>query len=301
MSPQPPEDKASSSQPKSKQERIRDNQRRSRARRQEYLADLERRLSECQLSAREADLQRSAFIELQIENTRLRELLALAGVNEQFVDHYVSQAVSQAAHFPNESNPALRQLKPKITPVDPGRTLSSSSLPPPNRQQLSPQQLASRSDPQIPTIPTTADGVTPHTPAMSYTSSSGYQISPMPMNNPTTFDWRYQSGRSTPIQHPSHQSQHMQAQQFRHQSDVLICDTFGIPARNVPTIADETSVLCSVAKQMIEQYNIPPAEMEQVKIKLSEGFCRPAYEGGSCCVQNSKLFEVLNELSQRYT
>lgn len=39
-------------QTKTKQERIRDNQRRSRARRQEYLSDLEKRLSECQLTCK---------------------------------------------------------------------------------------------------------------------------------------------------------------------------------------------------------------------------------------------------------
>lgn len=300
MSSQPPEDRSTPSSSKSKQERIRDNQRRSRARRQEYLADLERRLSECQLSAREADLQRSAFIELQIENTRLRELLALAGVNEQFVDHYVSQAVSQVA-YPQDNNPALRQLKPKIAPVDPGRTLSSSSLPQSNRQQHSVHQLSSRSAPSIPTIPSTSDGMSPQTPTSSYHASTPFPGSPMTTNAPTTFDWRYQSGRSTPVQHQPQHSHQMNAPQFRRHSDMLVCDTFHIPARNNPPIADENAVLCSVAKQMIEQYNIPPAEMEQVKLKLSEGFCRPAFEGGGCCVQNSKLFEVLNDLSQRYT
>lgn len=143
MSSEPPEDKATPLQPKSKQERIRDNQKRSRARRQEYLADLERRLSECQLTCQEADMQRPAFLGLQIENTRLRELLALTGVNDQFVDQYVAQAVAQVAQHPQETNPGLRQLKPKIAPVDTSRSLSSNYLQASDRQQPGIQRVPS--------------------------------------------------------------------------------------------------------------------------------------------------------------
>ncbi|OQV08973.1 hypothetical protein CLAIMM_13165 isoform 1 [Cladophialophora immunda] len=70
----------------SKQQRVRDNQRRSRARRREYLAELENQLQQCHIICREADLQRNAFAELQAENARLRDLLKNAGISPDDVE-----------------------------------------------------------------------------------------------------------------------------------------------------------------------------------------------------------------------
>ena len=92
------------------QARIRDNQRRSRARRQEYLRDLERRLRECYVACREAELQRSAFQELQAENPRLRELLGLVGVSKALIQAFVRHDDAQV----QSPTSALRQLKPKL-------------------------------------------------------------------------------------------------------------------------------------------------------------------------------------------
>src|ERR1700761_3593159 len=83
--------------PKSKQERIRDNQRRSRARRQEYLADLERRLNECHVHCPDAYLQRSAFPDLQAENARLRDLLSYAGISPDVVEGFGRESTSSQA------------------------------------------------------------------------------------------------------------------------------------------------------------------------------------------------------------
>ncbi|KAJ9504477.1 hypothetical protein H2202_000533 [Exophiala xenobiotica] len=106
---------------KAKQERIRDNQRRSRARRQEYLAELEQRLEQCRVTCRDADLLRQSFYELQAENDHLRELLSTAGVSSDLVESSLRQRSQQSssnndqrASIPNTTN--LRQLKPKLNP-----------------------------------------------------------------------------------------------------------------------------------------------------------------------------------------
>ncbi|KAK5328823.1 hypothetical protein LTR93_002608 [Exophiala xenobiotica] len=106
---------------KAKQERIRDNQRRSRARRQEYLAELEQRLEQCRVTCRDADLLRQSFYELQAENHHLRELLSTAGVSSDLVESSLRQRSQQSssnsdqrASIPNTTN--LRQLKPKLNP-----------------------------------------------------------------------------------------------------------------------------------------------------------------------------------------
>lgn len=306
MPSEPPEERASTpqSQSRSKQERIRDNQRRSRARRQEYLADLEKRLSECQITCRDADIQRAAFIELQIENTRLRELLSLAGVNDQFVEHYVSQAVAQGTQFPQEVNPALRQLKPKIAAIDPNRMLSSAVSGSGSNSTVNTNAAFQPNSTGIPTSAsapsrrhshnvmssTTSAGPiseqTLTTPTTSYSNVSSFVQPSAEMGSPANFDWLYQ------------QSPILQGQ---NSSDPYLCDAFGIPARRLSRTADDSTILCSVAKQMIDQYHIPPHEMEQVKAKLSRGCFQPSFPGVGCSIDNSILFQVLNELSAKYT
>ena len=98
--------------PKSKQERLRDNQRRSRARRQEHLADLERRLKEYYVICRDADIQRVAVTDLQAENARLRELLNHAGISSDVVESFGRLSVS--AHVGQGTALAHRQIKPNF-------------------------------------------------------------------------------------------------------------------------------------------------------------------------------------------
>jgi len=73
---------------------VRNNQRRSRARRREYIAELERKVEEC----KEHGLQpctpevvpRDTILRLEEENRKLRELLALAGLEQTLVDTHLS-------------------------------------------------------------------------------------------------------------------------------------------------------------------------------------------------------------------
>ena len=97
--------------PKSRQERIRDNQRRSRARSREYLADIERRLEEYQVACREAELQRVALADLQLENAHLRDLLTYVGINADVVERSCRQNISQ--HGVTEIAATQRQIRPK--------------------------------------------------------------------------------------------------------------------------------------------------------------------------------------------
>ncbi|KAF6831160.1 hypothetical protein CMUS01_07438 [Colletotrichum musicola] len=71
--------------------RIRDNQRRSRARKKEYLQNLENRLRECQLQGvtASAEVQQAAR-RVAEENQKLRQLLGNLGVSGDRVDQYLS-------------------------------------------------------------------------------------------------------------------------------------------------------------------------------------------------------------------
>ncbi|KIW89210.1 uncharacterized protein Z519_10062 [Cladophialophora bantiana CBS 173.52] len=216
---------------KYKQERIRDNQRRSRARRQEYLADLERRVHESYIACREADLQRIAFADLKAENARLRDLLKSVGIDpgrKQIDDR------KDAPRNATDVAPAsFRQIMPKLSaPKIPG--------PLPTRQQecrsgtccstcsysprCPPQPAASTENigalydqcpDQLMTLPTTPAA----TPAM--TISSVTNVSP-----------------STALDDET-------AKEC--QDSTSICDTIHVPS-NEALPEDEYSVQCSVIK-----------------------------------------------------
>ncbi|KAK0119754.1 hypothetical protein ONS95_011188 [Cadophora gregata] len=72
--------------------RIRDNQRRSRARRKEYLQELESRLRQCELQGVEASSEiQSAARRVAEENKKLRALLAQHGVRDESIEVYLQR------------------------------------------------------------------------------------------------------------------------------------------------------------------------------------------------------------------
>lgn len=62
-------------------------------------------------------MQREAFRDAQIENTRLRELLRVAGVNDAIVQSYVNQGISQS----QSGDPTQRMLRPRMETGQEGR------------------------------------------------------------------------------------------------------------------------------------------------------------------------------------
>src|ERR1700710_1394102 len=105
---------------KHKQDRVRDNQRRSRARKKKYLTDIETRLKECYITCAQADMQRAAFTELQAENARLREFLSFAGLSLNMIESIIQPDAVQRHPNPIAKS---RLLKPNT------KAISCSSLP----------------------------------------------------------------------------------------------------------------------------------------------------------------------------
>jgi len=269
--------------PKSRQERIRDNQRRSRARKQEYLADLERRLNECYVVCREADLQRTAFTDLQVENTRLRELLNFAGVSPALIESYLQQ---DAGPSQSEAPSTLRQLRPKIlAPDDSTRPSLPSSCTVPGQCSQSSCATTSFSRPGFQTTQAEQSRYGFATSATSATTTmsdlSAFSALPSP-------DWLFApEGANAATQSDSASD-----------SD-FYCDAFLVPP-NGPLLPDDgNTVLCSVAKAMIDQYGLGPQQMHEIKMRLATGFSRSTFAGQGCRVNNQLLFQVLNEISAK--
>jgi hypothetical protein len=105
--------------------RIRDNQRRSRQRRKEYLEELEARLRQCTLQETEYSFQvRRATERVADENQQLRMLLNRTGVGDVTIKNYLQGTVSSETII----GPA-RSLSPKLlpNPYPPGASTGKAS------------------------------------------------------------------------------------------------------------------------------------------------------------------------------
>src|SRR5271155_1545517 len=259
----PDEESADSQSRTSKQARIRDNQRRSRARRQEHLQDLERRLSECHITCKEAELRLNAFKELQIENARLRQLLEILGVNENLINTFVHQDAATAS---SSSTPALRQLKPKIE-FAPG--LAKHSPAPKN-------EVTSNGH------PTNLAALCPPSTISSSQPTTFFTVWPTNLD-PSGLGPRRETPGTSPSNFPVHEP--FRTRSFLPQfqggttyvgglctDESFCCMVFGNKATGPLRAAHENTVLCSSAKEMIDQYNIDGEAFEQIKTRLAAGF-----------------------------
>jgi hypothetical protein len=242
--------------PMSKQERIRLNQQRSRARKQEYLQDLEKRVQDCHATCREADLQRDSYQRLCKENAKLRALLASVGIGESQIDAYVNSDTPE----PPAEQTSLRHIRPKlqsdILPSQPmllGRVDSMND------------QLLPVSNQNVPTLLSS----TPSSACTSTCASTRPEIDETPLTSASTLG----------IPQPQY------------------CDIFHAyydPTRQ-PTAND--TVLCSQARDLIDQYNISGHDMQHITFRLAPGFGPEINPGEGCRVNRQLLFDVLNDIS----
>lgn len=269
-----------SSETKSKQERIRDNQRRSRARRQEYLAELERRLNECNVTCREAELQRTAFVDLQSENARLRALLEFAGVSADVVENFGREAINQHPAYPNTNS--LRHLKPKYPATEVirnqvGLVVSNQELDPsPPAQQLG--------------FPA------PRNPSDTYTALPNH----MPYNTMVT------ASPLTGISNQSTTALYSPTYEWLQNSDGGTTSSDGTSpgdsfhaAPNDVRSYESCNALSPLSKAMLDRYSPNPAEMEEIRRRLAMAYGQPKLENPGFQVHDQVLLHILNDVNAK--
>ncbi|KAJ5625691.1 hypothetical protein N7510_002000 [Penicillium lagena] len=200
--------------------RIRENQRKSRARKQEYIQELEHQIAQCKEQAQQSDIDHRITVQkLQAENRRLKDLLASLGVSPASVEQCLQQAAPAAIL---DRKIAIRALPRSPHPASP---MSSTKVP--SAREISPDDaLQKTEDPSLCRCPIT-----------------GQDINTLPSDQ-----------------------------------DQL------------------DSTLCSIAEELINQYNTCGADVDEIHRKLSAGF-RKGMAGGGCSVKNHILFQVLDEIS----
>lgn len=243
--------------PVSKQERIRLNQQRSRARKQEYLQDLEKRVHDCHTTCREADLQRESYHLLRKENLKLRALLGSLGIGELQVQSYINSDASDTSVEPT----SLRHLRPKLqSETAPGQ-----------------EELLARVDDMTDHAIANMSNAIPST-IVSSTSSSCCN-STCPSARPEVDELSMTSSSTLNVQQPR------------------FCDTFLTYFEPTLLPTPDNSVLCSQARDLVDQYNISGQDIQDISFRLAAGFAPEINPGEGCRVDKRLLFEVLNDIS----
>lgn len=192
------------SQEKANLARIRDNQRRSRARRKEYLQELEGKFRNCELLGVEASSEiQSAARRVAEENKRLRALLRVRGVDDAEVDEFLGRPTTENPQFPSAGAAldAMLKVKRPCRGETPGCSRHGSEASSSNTWEPGPavalaRDVRERQDAVV-MMPanTTADSAVPPYPP---TSSDGYVRSDyVPLDsNYGQGEWTIQDGHS---------------------------------------------------------------------------------------------------------
>lgn len=270
---------------KSKQERIRDNQRRSRARRQEYLAELERRLNDCNNTFREAELQRTALVDLQSENARLRALLEFAGVSADVVENFGRETLQQPPVYPPTAS--LRHLKPKYTSADAIRNQGSLAgpfqEPSPSPSLQPPSQLgfpAARNTSE--TYAILSDQVPYNTigPSAPLTDTGSQPGSTLHSN---TYEWLHNSNAEGII---APNEGHFTSGSFQ-------------AAPNDTQSYEPLNALSPLSKAMLDRYSPNVVEMEEIRRRIAMTYGHPKALTQGFQVHDQVLLQILNEMNAK--
>ena len=174
---------------KSSSERIRDNQRRSRAQRKGYLRELEEKWQKCvQEGVNTSREIQAAARKVEEENRRLKALLRAKGVSEREISGLKGMSTEQREATSEGS--ALAQLLEERRPCDAaaqtagkhGATLQASTA------ASSPLSTASTHDTTSPYHPYLAYS-TPSTPLPSRVNDSSHHLFPSAQNQTSTPAW----------------------------------------------------------------------------------------------------------------
>lgn len=324
--------------------RVRDNQRKSRARKQQYVKELEQRLSVYETQAQQRDIEyRLAMQNVEAENRHLKTLLASLGVSNASVQQYL-QVVEQrenttqkiaipAAQRPEGldspancgSGPRLSVAIPRVydnqVKVEPTEQQSSScgSVCGPAASNASCVTIASNSvcGPQarnnacgpassnacVPTSSNSARGTKTSNNAYAPTGNNS-ACEPITSSNargPAASNSACEPTASNSACAPKATEKPKSNKLSSHESKLGDPDLCGcsLDGQEMVAASEEdflNSTLCGIADEMINRYNTKGLDMEEIRRRIWSGF-RAGANGTGCRVQNSILFQVLDEIS----
>lgn len=242
---------------------MRENQQKSRARKQQYIQELEQNVAACRTQAHQKDIEhRISIQEFKTENAKLRHWLLSLGVQASHIDEYLR----------GNSDPAVSRKVaiPKQPDLSGDTALGKSN---------SPCTSSSSTRASNCCVGNSGNAVG------STKSASGPSFSSPTLTNELC-DYKsvdhVSTDSATPISYES------------------ICDGSSISGGCAPWPENENilnTTLCAVAAELINQFNTRGVEIAEIKSKLWKGFRKGTSAAEPCRVQNQVLFEVLDEIS----
>jgi hypothetical protein len=234
---------------------------------------------------REAELQRTAFADLQAENARLRGILNGVGINPNSAEELGRQNV--AAQTGHAVEPVHRQIRPKFQqPFPDEHSVTTTSTEPASSPELycpttpaSSQLFASA--PALPEDHPSAFGCQHPVPFMAAPTTDAMNLSLAADVSPTLEGWTLGPDGQESMVFPYN------------------CNTFLGPSDGRLLMDDGNTIQGSVAKMMIDQYYPTPTEMEEIKARLAPGYALPGSSDPGCRVNPHHLFDVLQEMNSR--
>ncbi|KAL2014711.1 hypothetical protein VTN00DRAFT_2236 [Thermoascus crustaceus] len=246
--------------------RVRENQRKSRARRQEYIQELEQQLAVYKAQAHQKDIEHRISIQkLEAENAKLRHLLSSLGVQPSSVDEYL-QGHSNPVVTQKVAIPALPRPEPPLKAAC--------------RKRKSPRSSS------VPLKESTSE----YQPDADYLVAESTGSEQLITNNSSATE--LDQDKSHPMLAESNTSSGNEA--------VCGCLSNNEEKEEESWPANESALnttLCAIAGELIHQYNTRGLDLTEIRNKLRVGFRRGMSTGEGCRVQNQVLFEVLNEIS----
>ncbi|KAJ5746389.1 hypothetical protein N7520_011571 [Penicillium odoratum] len=129
--------------------RVRENQRNSRARKQEYIRDLEQRLAGYKEQTQKKDIEhRLAIQKVESENRNLRTLLGSLGVSADLIQQYVSLAGQGTVMHHKVAIPPTPCPKKELASMPSCSEVDARASSPPSTSEILPSKDQSLSQPE---------------------------------------------------------------------------------------------------------------------------------------------------------
>ncbi|KAJ5157298.1 uncharacterized protein N7482_008398 [Penicillium canariense] len=256
--------------------RVRENQRQSRARKQEYVRELEQRLASFKVEAQRKDIQhRLASQKIEAENRHLRTLLGSLGISAELVQQYLQLADQGTVLNRKVAIPAM-QRPAELPPI------------PPSSGTGSPQSSSTRAS-----APTACSTATERSPSEE-ASRTPTTCAPLACAPTTCAPTTCAPTTCAPVQAETEGPQ--QRQKPKHAEPALCQCPPGNPGMDEGNGDVLNTTLCAMAEELISQYNTSGIDIDEIRQRLWAGF-RANSTGDGCRVENQVLFQVLDEIS----
>lgn len=212
--------------------RVRENQRKSRARKQEYVNELEQRLAVYKEQAHQKDIEhRLATQKVEAENRHLKALLGSLGVSTASVQQYLQEADTGANTNRKVAIPAIQRVEEDNALPLPCRDTRRSNL-----SMAVPRVYKKESETAEP------------------------PVSPVAVSN-TCASTVVQPTDQPPKQSPQEEDPALCGCQSDRQDPETVSDEDVL-----------NSTLCAIAEEMINQYNTKGIDVDEIRRKIWSGF-----------------------------